>query len=202
MDPASALLLLFKSLADESRLKIIGLLAAGEHNVQELAKLLKLKEPTVSHHLANLREAGLVQMRTDGNTHWYRLDFETLRAVSRTALTRERLATLANDLDANDWERKVLSNFMDGERIKDIPVARKKRWAILKWLATRIDADAVYTENQLNEIIKRHHWDTATLRREMIGYRMLTRSKGIYRRLPESEWRSEEKWASARDDRS
>jgi hypothetical protein len=28
----------------------------------------------------------------------------------------------------------------------------------------------------------------------MIGYRMLARSKGIYRRLPESEWRSEEKW--------
>ena len=63
MDPATALLRLFKSLADESRLKIIGLLAADEHNVQDLAKLLKLKEPTVSHHLAILREAGLVQMR-------------------------------------------------------------------------------------------------------------------------------------------
>ena len=103
--------------------------------MQDLAKLLKLKEPTVSHHLAILREAGLVQMRTDGNTHWYRLDFETLHSVSRTALTREKLASIANDLDADDWERKVLSNFMDGERIKDIPVARKKRWAILKWLA-------------------------------------------------------------------
>ncbi|HLI81556.1 MAG TPA: metalloregulator ArsR/SmtB family transcription factor [Candidatus Binataceae bacterium] len=198
MDPATALLLLFKSLADESRLKIIGLLASAERNVQELAKLLKLKEPTVSHHLSILREAGLVQMRTDGNTHWYRLDFETLRAVSRSVLTREKLAALASDLDADDWERKVLSNFLDGERIKDIPVARKKRWAILKWLAARLDPDASYTENQLNETIKRHHWDTATLRREMIGYRMLTRSKGIYRRLPESEWRSEEKWANAR----
>jgi len=84
MDPATALLRFFKSLADESRLKIIGLLAATEHNVQDLAKLLKLKEPTVSHHLAILRDAGLVQMRTDGNTHWYRLDFEALRAVKRT----------------------------------------------------------------------------------------------------------------------
>lgn len=199
MDPATALLLLFKSLADESRLKIIGLLASAERNVQELAKLLKLKESTVSHHLSILREAGLVQMRTDGNTHWYRLDFETLRAVSRSVLTREKLATLASDLDADDWERKVLSNFLDGERFKDIPVARKKRWAILKWLAARLEPDVSYTENQLNEIIKRHHWDAATLRREMIGYRMLTRSKGIYRRLPQSEWRSEEKWATARD---
>jgi|HubBroStandDraft_5_1064220.scaffolds.fasta_scaffold27962_4 predicted transcriptional regulator len=198
MDPATALLRFFKSLADESRLKIIGLLAATEHNVQDLAKLLKLKEPTVSHHLAILRDAGLVQMRTDGNTHWYRLDFEALRAVSRTVLTREKLASIASDLDADDWERTVLRNFMDGERIKDIPTARKKRWAILKWLAARLDADADYTENQLNQIIKRHHSDTASLRREMIGYHMLSRNKGIYRRLPESEWRTEEKWASPR----
>jgi DNA-binding transcriptional ArsR family regulator len=198
MDPATALLRFFKSLADESRLKIIGLLAATEHNVQDLAKLLKLKEPTVSHHLAILRDAGLVQMRTDGNTHWYRLDFEALRAVSRTVLTREKLASIASDLDADDWERTVLRNFMDGERIKDIPPARKKRWAILKWLAARLDADADYTENQLNQIIKRHHSDTASLRREMIGYHMLSRNKGIYRRLPESEWRTEEKWASPR----
>src|SRR5208282_339190 len=198
MDPATALLRFFKSLADESRLKIIGLLAATEHNVQDLAKLLKLKEPTVSHHLAILRDAGLVQMRTDGNTHWYRLDFEALRAVSRTVLTREKLASIASDLDADDWERTVLRNFMDGERIKDIPTARKKRWAILKWLAAWFDDDAASTENQLNQIIKRHHSDTASLRREMIGYHMLSRNKGIYRRLPESEWRTEEKWASPR----
>jgi hypothetical protein len=198
MDPATALLRFFKSLADQSRLKIIGLLASAEHNVQELAKLLKLRAPTVSHHLAILREAGLVQMRTDGNTHWYRLDFEALRTVSRTVLTREKLASIANDLDAEDWEREVLGNFLDGERIKDIPTARKKRWAILKWLAGRLDPAAQYSENQLNEIIKPHHWDTATLRREMIGYRMLTRNKGIYRRLPESEWRSEAKWAGPR----
>ena len=199
MDPATALLMLFKALADESRLKIIGLLASAEHSVQELAKLLKLKEPTVSHHLAMLREAGLVQMRSEGNTHWYRLEFETLRNVSRTVLTRERLASIAGDLDVEEWERKVLNNFLDGERIKDIPVARKKRWAILKWMTTRLDPETSYSENQLSEIIKRHHWDSATIRREMIGYRMLTRSKGIYRRLPESEWLSEEKWASARE---
>ena len=199
MDPATALLMLFKSLADESRLKLIGLLASEERNVQQLARALKLKEPTVSHHLAILREAGLVQMRSDGNTHWYRLEFETIRSVSRSVLSREKLATLANDLDVEDWERKVLNNFLDGERITHIPLQRKKRWAILKWLATRLDPEASYTENQLNEVLKRHHRDTATIRREMIGYRMLTRNKGIYRRLPEAEWQSEEKWSAARD---
>ena len=110
-------------------------------------------------------------------------------------LTREKLATIASDLDATTGSARCSATSWTASTSRTFRPARKKRWAILKWLATRFDPDAEYTENQLNEIIKRHHWDTATLRREMIGYRMLTRSKGIYRRLPESEWRSEEKWA-------
>ena len=191
MEDTAALLRFYKALADESRLKLVGLLAASERNVQELAGMLGLKEPTVSHHLAILREAGLVTMRAEGTVHWYRLDLDAMRASSRSMLSREKLATLASNLDAQDWERKVLSNFLEGERIKDIPAARKKRWAVLKWLVRHFDEDATYSENQLNAIIKRHHWDTATLRRDMIGYRMLARNQGVYRRMPESQWRSE-----------
>lgn len=191
MDQSMPLLRFFKALADHSRLRIVGLLSGVEHNVQDLAGLLELKEPTVSHHLAILREAELVKMRTEGTTHWYRLDYQVLRKISRSVLSREKLASLAVDMESEGWERKVLSNFMDGEHLKEIPAARKKRWAILKWLAGRFDPAASYTENQLNQIIKRHHWDTATLRREMIGYRMLARNQGIYRRLPQSQWRSE-----------
>ncbi len=183
---------LFKALADESRLKIIGLLAASERSVQELAAALGLKEPTVSHHLAVLREAGLVRMRTAGTTHWYRLEFDALRAASRSFLSREKLTAFAGAADTADSERRVLSNFLDGERIKDIPVPRKKRWMLLKWLAARLPQAQSFPENQLNEILKRYHWDTATLRREMVGYRMLARNKGVYTVMPQSEWKSEE----------
>jgi DNA-binding transcriptional ArsR family regulator len=41
-----------KAMADESRLKMVGLLSTAEHSVQQLASRLELKEPTVSHHLA------------------------------------------------------------------------------------------------------------------------------------------------------
>ena len=44
------LLSFFKVLADESRLKILGILATQERSVEELAELLQLKTPTVSHH--------------------------------------------------------------------------------------------------------------------------------------------------------
>lgn len=58
-----------KALADASRLKILGLLASRECSVEELATLLDLKAPTVSHHLARLRDAELVSMRGQGNSH-------------------------------------------------------------------------------------------------------------------------------------
>jgi hypothetical protein len=41
----------------------------------------------------------------------------------------------------------------------------------------------------VNTVLKLHHNDCATLRREMVGYGILARDKGIYRRRPESEWR-------------
>ena len=51
-----ALLTLLRTLADETRLRILGILAAKEHSVDELASLLQLKALTVSHHLAKLKE--------------------------------------------------------------------------------------------------------------------------------------------------
>jgi len=63
--------------------------------------------------------------------------------------------------------------------------------AILRWLAARFGPDTTYSEADVNRIIKRHHGDCATLRRELIGCRMLHRERGLYRRLPETEWRSE-----------
>lgn len=38
------------------------------------------------------------------------------------------------------------------------------------------------------KIPQKHHWDSATLRRELIGYRMLKRQRGMYWRQPESTW--------------
>jgi len=83
----------------------------------------------------------------------------------------------------------VLANFLEGDRLTTIPVSRKKRWLILRWLAGKFSADVEYTEAQVNAIMKRHHEDAATLRREMVGCRMLARAGGVYRLLAESEWR-------------
>ncbi|MBC8355397.1 MAG: metalloregulator ArsR/SmtB family transcription factor [Planctomycetes bacterium] len=65
---------LFKLLADETRVRILHLLhQAEELNVLELCKLLGQRQPSVSHHLALLRVAGLIDMRRDGKHNYYRV---------------------------------------------------------------------------------------------------------------------------------
>lgn len=62
---------LLKSLADETRLRLLRLLLREELNVQELAHILKMAQPRVSRHLAVLRNAGLVRDRRQGTKVFY-----------------------------------------------------------------------------------------------------------------------------------
>lgn len=172
-----------KALADESRLKILGILSGREASVEELSALLSLKAPTVSHHLGRLKEAGLVGMRPDGNTHMYSLRVEALRDLNKTLLAPEKMAALVGDLPEQAWERKVLRDFFEGERLKEIPASRKKREVVLRWLAGQFNPGRRYPEAEVNEILKRHHPDFATLRREFIGNRLMEREGGVYWRL-------------------
>lgn len=64
---------IFKALADTTRLRILGLLLAGEVCVCEIHDSLALPQPKVSRHLAYLRRAGLVEGRKDGLWVHYRL---------------------------------------------------------------------------------------------------------------------------------
>lgn len=184
------LLRFFKVLANESRLKLVGILAQRECSVEELATLLQLKEPTVSHHLTKLKELQLVQMRPEGNTHLYQLDQEALQELNKAVFAPGQIVNLVDEVDGVTWENKVLSNFLEGERLKEIPASRKKRLVILKWLARQFELEVTYPERTINEIIQRSHPDCATLRRELIGYQMMQRENGLYWRLPETDWKS------------
>jgi DNA-binding transcriptional ArsR family regulator len=94
---------LLKSLADESRLKLVAILLHGrERSVEELAAMLGLRAPTVSHHLARLRAVGLVSMRAEGNSHLYRLDRGALAAASRDLLSTEQMAGLVRGLGRHE----------------------------------------------------------------------------------------------------
>ncbi len=65
---------LFRLLGDRTRLSILQVLSGGETNVGALCKLLKLPQPTVSHHLGLLRVSGLIDNRRAGKQVFYRLN--------------------------------------------------------------------------------------------------------------------------------
>jgi len=188
MPDADTLLAFFKALANESRLKMVGLIAARERTGDELAELLDIKAPTVSHHLAVLTRLGLITTRVEGNAHWHTLAAERLSAFNRSLFEPGDLEALAAYKPS--FEARVRAAFIDKSgALSVIPASHRKRAVILAWLAELFE-DREYKESEVNDILTRHHWDCATLRRELVGHKMMVRRDGIYRRLPKAEWRT------------
>ncbi len=169
----------FKALADASRLKIIGLLAQQPYSVEELAALLNLKPSTVSHHLAKLAQVGLVSARTESYYNVYQLDEKALESRSRDLFSQENLAASIVDVDADAYDHKVIADFSrkDGS-LKTIPAQRKKLEAILRHIVKAFEPNKKYSEKQVNEILGRYHEDTASLRRELVGNKLMKREGG------------------------
>jgi hypothetical protein len=186
-NPTDELRRFFAALSDEERLRVAGLLAGRDATTQELAALLQMRPQSVAKHLATLSEAGLVQSTQRGTLTNWSLNVTTLRDQRKRLLARERVASPADEPGTPEWERSVLANFFDGERLKEIPANLKKRHVILTWLAGQFDPDTRYPEREVNEIIKRHHPDASTLRRELVDHRYMQRESGVYWRVVRDE---------------
>jgi ArsR family transcriptional regulator len=81
---AERLAVALRALADPARLRIISLIQsqpAGEACVCNLTEPLRLSQPTVSHHLKILREAGLVEREQRGSWAYFRIARPQLAAL-------------------------------------------------------------------------------------------------------------------------
>ncbi|MFN2213526.1 MAG: ArsR/SmtB family transcription factor [Anaerolineales bacterium] len=63
-----------KALADPTRQKIMSLICCRELSVGDIVDAVGVRQPTVSHHLAILRDAGLVKVRSEGKHTYYTLN--------------------------------------------------------------------------------------------------------------------------------
>ena len=85
----------FKALADPSRVAILSMLSAEQEVcVCVLTDALDVSQPTISHHLRILREAGLVEATRRGTWAFYRLVPEALDEL-RAALGHDRAVVAA-----------------------------------------------------------------------------------------------------------
>jgi len=99
----------FEVLAEESRRRILDLLVEQERPVGDLVGMLSLSQPAVSKHLKVLRDAGLVESRSEAQRRIYRVRPEPLREVDRwlTPYRRrwgEHLNALERHLEIMDGE--------------------------------------------------------------------------------------------------
>jgi DNA-binding transcriptional ArsR family regulator len=174
----------FKALAEVSRLRIVGLLAEKDRTGEELAAALRLHPGTISHHMARLTASGIVSARPQGYYTVYRLNPDSLHALAERLLSNKGLARVASDLDPGAYERKVLKDFVSAAgTLRTIPAQRKKRSVILRHIVQELTPARHYSEKQLNNILKRFHADTATMRREMIAEKLIVRQNGEYWRI-------------------
>jgi ArsR family transcriptional regulator len=71
----------FKAIADPTRREILHLLRTEEMTAGDVASHFAMTKPTLSHHFAVLKEAGLVTSRREGQTIWYALNTTVLEDV-------------------------------------------------------------------------------------------------------------------------
>jgi DNA-binding transcriptional ArsR family regulator len=193
-EPVYDLLPMLKALADDSRLAMLRVLAEREHAVGELAERVNLSEPTVSHHLARLREAGLVSLRMAGNQRFYRVHAEGLARFKRLAREIEQAPPPREPrpddeawIAALGWpaaDQQVLREHTQAGVLTRLPVRQtRKLEVILRWLATLFEPETLYTEAGVNAILKRvYAEDYVSLRRDLVdlGYLRRDRAGGKY----------------------
>jgi hypothetical protein len=198
IDERRALIMSLQAMLDPTMLKVIAALHAGERSLPELAQELKV-QPSFSHGpLGRLIFLEIVAVRNVDGRLLCRLNHERLRflngALQRLSrdlfADKERHAALDADASIDAEDKRVLRGFVRGERLIQIPAGPERLQPVLRWLAAKFEPGRRYPERELNELLKRHHEDFATLRRSLVDFRYMERADGVYwlRETPPAEW--------------
>ena len=177
-------LMLFKCLSDRSRLQILKSLAMEDMYVERLAERLGLTPPTISFHLKKLADAGAVKS--------YKTQYYTMYALEKSVFMTSILDLIQEKSDEAElqkqrdeaYRKKVVDTFFEYDKLKSIPMQKKKERIILEEIVKSFEPGRRYTEREVNIILADFHDDFCTLRRDMIGEKLLARDHQIY-------WRTE-----------
>ncbi|UED73794.1 metalloregulator ArsR/SmtB family transcription factor [Brevibacillus sp. DP1.3A] len=193
----------YKALGDPTRVRILAILANGPLHGQALAGKLGVTPPTITHHMAKLREAGVVYERRDKNTIYFYLHEANVKRQSQAIVNVMEKAkdSTTEDIFAQDnshvqrrhqmaaEKMQVIRSFItpDG-KLKQIPSQRKKKLIVFEHMVRGLEKDRKYKEQEINEYIRQFHEDYATIRREFIMNHYMYREEGIYELNPEEMW--------------
>jgi|SRR5579875_2745674 len=179
-----------KALGDLTRVRIIALLQQGTLHGQAIAEKLGLKPPTITHHMAKLREVGLIKERRDKNTIYFSLNTKILEMSANAILTvgRGRDANMDMAVTVEEREEIIRNFFTKDGKLKNFPAQRKKKLVVLEHIIQGLEFGKVYPEKELNEYLKQYYDDFATLRRELIMCQFMYRENNQYELNPVELW--------------
>ena len=152
---------------------------------QWLAERLGITAPTVSFHLKKLADAGAVTSYKSQYYTMYSLKKEIFETRILDILRQESDEAQVQAQRDAEYRQKVLDSFFAYGKLKSIPAQRKKERIILEELVKAFDYDRVYSEREVNLILADSYDDFCTLRRDMIGEKLMDRdTKGYWRVKP------------------
>jgi hypothetical protein len=172
----------FKAFSNIDRLKIAGLLAVEALSPGQAASRLGMRDKDTMNHISYLAHFGY--LKEVGNA--YQLDIDAFNKLSRQVLEGSQPRSKVEDFEGEDFERKVLKDFITADgRLKAIPSQQKKLLIVLRHIVSKFEPGVQYPEKQVNEMLRRYHPDSASLRRYLIDQGLLQRENNIYWRTAE-----------------
>ena len=137
------------------------------YSTQEIAEMLKMNFQVIARKLAGGEIVGY-KIGKD----WRVSEKDLLLWIEKHSNQRRGRNKAVN----------VIDNFIKNDRVISLPAQRKKRRYVLEHILKEFKAERVYSESEVNEIIRRYYDDFCTIRREFIMEKMMNRSNGKYRR--------------------
>lgn len=171
---------LFKCLSDKSRLKIINSLMLEPMYVELISERLGIATSTVSFHLKKLMEAGIVSSKKEQYYTVYALNKEIFSLTLESLVKDDRREDDLHREREESYRQKVIDSFFKYNKLKEIPVQKKKKQIILEEIVRAFEVGKEYTEREVNIIIADFHDDFCTLRRDLVGFGLMDRKDSIY----------------------
>jgi DNA-binding transcriptional ArsR family regulator len=178
-----------RAFADPMRIRILALLTHRSMYGQELAEALGVTTPTISHHIALLKGAGLVKVRRENSYRHYELNPDGLQTIIEN-LTVEHLHNLGPSFsDDNPFQQQppekqdhklVEESFFKDGRLVAMPAHTRQRRYAMEIVAQVFEWGHIYEEQEVNAILKEVHPEVVTLRRELIDQKIMVRENGRY----------------------
>ncbi|PKN92403.1 MAG: hypothetical protein CVU44_14800 [Chloroflexi bacterium HGW-Chloroflexi-6] len=166
-----------KALGHADRLRVIGVLTKAPANIKQVAEALNIPFRDAMNHLAFLEHIGAVRAQPAENKQdaIYELDTNNLENAARKQFEGQRQSyEPAPNLD--EKARKVLKAYLNADgSIRQLPLQPGKLQVILDYLLQSFSPGVIYTEKEVNMILRRFNEDVSGLRRDLIDRGMMQR---------------------------